>query len=353
MTRRRRGGVRSAKNPWGEEVGQVGVAGRTIWRDPTAMVDTTTLRARRLVLAAGLCALGCAEGNDQPSGSDLGPAPAERIRHEVEADGHPLTVWQKGGEGAAVVLLVHGRTWSTVPDFDLQVPGESLSLMDGLIEEGFVTYGVDLRGYGTTPRDPSGWNTPGRAAEDVAEVLAWIRGRHPEAPVHLFGWSRGSMVSQLTAQRYPDRIDRLVFFGYPHRPGRERPIEEAPGEPARARTTAEAAASDFITPGSISEAAIDAYVEAALLADPVRTDWTAEHEWNELEPSAVAVPTLILQGEHDPLSPSEAQADLFEGLGTADKAWVVIPGGDHAAFLETPRAYFIDVLASFLRAGGH
>ena len=31
-------------------------------------------------------------------------------------------------------------------------------------------YGIDLRGYGETPRDPSGWNTPLRAAADVAET---------------------------------------------------------------------------------------------------------------------------------------------------------------------------------------
>ena len=80
----------------------------------------------------------------------------------------------------------------------------------------------------------------------------------------------------------------------------------------------------------------------------VRADWTASHEWNELDPAAVTVPTLILQGEHDPLSPSEFQAWLFDGLGTSDKTWAVIPGGDHAAFLEAPRPYFLAVLRGFL-----
>lgn len=280
-------------------------------------------------------------------------APAATLQmHTVEVDEHPMAVWQKGASGRhGVVLLVHGRTWSTVPDFDLQVSGEELSLMDGLIEGGFATYGVDLRGYGETPRDPSGWNTPSRAAEDVAAVLAWIRTRHPDSPVHLFGWSLGSMSSQLVAQRYPDRVDRLVLFGYPTRPGATRPIDEPSGDPPRAATTAEAAASDFITPGAISQRAIDAYVAAALAADPVRTDWTAGHEWNELDPAAVRVPTLILQGEHDPLSPSASQALLFEQLGTNDKAWVVIPGGDHAAFLEAPRPYFLAALNAFLARG--
>ncbi|MBT4186176.1 MAG: alpha/beta fold hydrolase [Gemmatimonadales bacterium] len=273
--------------------------------------------------------------------------------HWVSADGHALAVWEKSVAGAdAAILLVHGRTWSTLPDFDLQVPGESLSLMDGLNEENISTYGVDLRGYGETDRDDTGWNTPNRAVADVASVLRWIRERHPDQPVHLFGWSLGSMVSQLTAQRHPDLIDRLVLFGYPTRPGAEQPFQEpSAGPPARA-TTAEAAASDFLVEGSISANAIQAYVEAALDADPVRSDWTSGHQWNDLDPAEVTTPTLVIHGEHDPLAPMAAQAALVEGLGTSDKAWVVVPGGDHAAFLEAPRPYFIAVLGAFLLRGG-
>ena len=60
---------------------------------------------------------------------------AELVRHTVDADGHPLAVWEKSAAGATeAILLVHGRTWSALPDFDLRVDGEDLSLMDGLVE---------------------------------------------------------------------------------------------------------------------------------------------------------------------------------------------------------------------------
>ncbi|NJD20361.1 MAG: alpha/beta hydrolase [Gemmatimonadetes bacterium] len=277
-------------------------------------------------------------------------AQAPPARQTVLSDGHPMAVWEKRpAEAHAAILLLHGRTWSTLPDFDLQVPGESLSLMDGLVELGYAAYGLDQRGYGATPRDASGWLTPDRAAEDLANVLRWIREREGGRPVHLLGWSQGSMVSQLTTQRHPELVDRLVLFGYPFRPGTKPPPEEAAGDPPRRPTTAQAAASDFVTPGSISEAAVAAYVAAALAADPVRADWTASHQRGALAPSRVRPPTLLRKGERDPLAPQEAQAALFEGLGTPDRAWVVIAGGDHAAFLETPRPYFLAVLDAFLR----
>ena len=168
-------------------------------------------------------------------------------RHSVVVDDHPFAVWSRSPQSPRqIMLLIHGRTWSTLPDFDLQVPGEDLSLMEGLVERGIAVYGLDLRGYGETPRDASGWLTPDRAAEDVSQVLAWVRDRHPDLPApYLFGWSYGATVSQLVGQRHPDAMSGLILFGYPLRPG----YDESPDneQPLRAPTTAAAAATTTAT----------------------------------------------------------------------------------------------------------
>lgn len=274
----------------------------------------------------------------------------EPSRHTVSADGHPVAVWEKSADGAReAILLVHGRTWSAIPDFDLQVEGEELSLMDGLVEHGFAVYAVDLRGYGATARDATGWLTPDRAAADVALVLEWIGDqREWRGAPHLFGWSMGSLISQLVAQRNPERLSSLTLYGYPRDPDEVAPADEPGIEPGRVPNTAEAAASDFITPGSISRKAVDAYIALALEADPLKADLRGLDQYNALDPAKVSVPTLVLQGEHDPIAPVENQVKLFTRLGTPHKQWVVIPGGDHAAHLERPRRYFIHAFVSFL-----
>ncbi|MEQ8207202.1 MAG: alpha/beta fold hydrolase, partial [Woeseia sp.] len=218
---------------------------------------------------------------------------ADLQRHTVPADGHPLAVWEKSADGASqAILLVHGRTWSALPDFDLQVDGEDLSLMDGLVAGGYAVYAIDLRGYGESPRDDSGWLTPNRAADDVARVIDWIAGQdRTDGKPHLFGWSMGSTVSQLMAQRHPGKIASLTLFGYWHDLDSRLPADEDGIVPARQTNTAAAAASDFITPGSISQRAIDAYVAAALAADPVRTDVRRMNQYNALDPALVSVPT--------------------------------------------------------------
>jgi pimeloyl-ACP methyl ester carboxylesterase len=253
-------------------------------------------------------------------------------------------MWHKApAQPRRAVLLIHGRTWSGRPDFDLQVPGEARSFMDGLVAQGYAAYALDLRGYGATPRDATGFLTPERAAADVAAALRVIGG----SPV-LFGWSRGSMVAQLTSQRHPELVGALILFGYPADPDRKLPEQPDADAPARKPTTAEAAAEDFIAPGVISKRAIAAYVQAAVAADPVRADWRRESEWNALAPDAVHVPVLLLQAELDPLAKLDAHARLFTRLGTIDRQWVMIPRGDHAALLEDTAPRLIAAIRAFV-----
>jgi pimeloyl-ACP methyl ester carboxylesterase len=286
------------------------------------------------------------------------PVPPER--HVVTVDGHPLTVWSKSPlEPTGAIVLVHGRTWSALPDFDLQVPGpageRSPSLMDALVAEQLAAYAIDQRGYGSTPRDGTGFLTPDRAAADLAAVLAWVRERHSGSPPPVvLGWSLGSLTSQLVAQRHPELLSGLVLYGYPRRPGQQYPPDPVPPpEPLRLPTTAEGAAEDFISPGTISQRAIDAFVRAALAADPVKMDWRAADQWAALDPTAVLTPTLLIHGDRDPYAPVVSQAELFSLLGGPDRTWVILPGCDHAAHLESCAPRFVqEVVALARRAGG-
>ncbi len=288
----------------------------------------------------GLAATAPPDATRSVEGATVAPA-----RLVVTADdGFALTMWRKGPAAPRrSVLLIHGRTWSARPDFDLQVPGEHRSFMDGLVAQGYAAYALDLRGYGATPRDATGFLTPERAAADVAAALRMIGGR----PV-LFGWSLGSKVSQLVSQRTPELVSAVVLFGYPADPDVQIPEGTEISVPARRPTTAVAAAEDFIAPGVISPAAIAAYVKAALAADPVRADWRHEHEWNALAPEAVQVPVLLLQAELDPYAKLDAHARLFTRLGTSDRQWVIIPRGDHAALLEDTAPRMIAAIRAFI-----
>lgn len=275
---------------------------------------------------------------------------AEPTKHTLNVDGHSLALWQKSpSKSRATILLLHGRTYSGLPDFDLQVAGENLSFMDRLTDLGYNVYALDGRGYGESPRDKTGWLTPDRAVRDAIAAIEWIN-KNESSRVHLYGWSYGSMVSQLVAQRRPDLLASIMLFGYPFDPNRH--IKDAsfeyPVDPPRKVNTAKHAASDFIIEGTISHNAIQAYVDQALAADPIRVDFKGLHEWSEMDATKITVPTLLLQAEHDPLAPTVLQMSLFTKIPIAKKWWVVLPNGDHAALLENVSTEMIATMDAFM-----
>jgi pimeloyl-ACP methyl ester carboxylesterase len=278
------------------------------------------------------------------------PALAEPEALTVTADdGHPLRMWRLEAEGPprGSIVLVHGRTWSGLPDFDLRVAEDrSLSLMHQLRARGYVSYALDLRGYGGTERDASGWLEPDRAAQDLAAALATVREREGAAP-DLLGWSYGALVSQLCVQQHPEAARSLILYGYPRDPDVRTPVSTSKGEPARKPNSEAAAVSDFITPGTIADEAIAAYVRASLAADPIKVDWRATHQFDALDSATLTIPTLIIHGVSDPLAQPLWQAKLFTRLEQPDKQWVVIPNADHAAHLEQP-VRFVAALVGFI-----
>jgi pimeloyl-ACP methyl ester carboxylesterase len=281
------------------------------------------------------------------------PAARTPVKHDVVVDGHHFAVWEKrAAQPRAAILLLHGRTWSSLPNFDLQVPGERRSFMDALADAGFDVFALDMRGYGATPRDSTGWLTPNRAVADVEGVLAWMQERTPAAqrlPTYLFGLSRGAMIAAMTAQEKPESLAGVILLGF----GFDPDVQSAPTpgnpRPDRLANTADAAASDFMTRDAFTQATVTAFVRAALRADPILADWKNDNEFNAFRPAQMQVPALLVHGAHDPQAPIAVETKLFSRFGTPDKWWVILPGADHAAHLEKSAVELVRAIVSFTR----
>jgi alpha-beta hydrolase superfamily lysophospholipase len=279
------------------------------------------------------------------------PVSAPALEHfTVSSDGHPMSVWaRRAATPRGAVLFVHGLTWSGRPDFDLQVPGLPRSVLASFAAQGYAAYAIDLRGYGETPRDATGWLTPRRASADVANVLTWIAQQHPRLPAPaLVGWSRGACISMLTAEIQPTAMSALVLFGFVFDPADTFADSETPLEPQHDKNTAENAASDFITPDVTPPVVVKSFVEQALKADPIHIDLKGDGEYNALKPDRVKVPTLVLFGEKDPGISMDDAGKFFAKLGTADRQMVVLPGADHVAHLEDTHDRWVAAIIGFL-----
>jgi pimeloyl-ACP methyl ester carboxylesterase len=284
-----------------------------------------------------------------PAPAKSAATPGSLERFTVSSDGHPIAVWaRRPANSRGALLLVHGLTWSARPDFDLQVPGMQRSVLTSFASQGFAAYAIDLRGYGETPRDPSGWLTPRRSAADVLNVLIWVASQHPSlAKPALVGWSRGAAIAQMVAQAQPSRLSALTLFGFVFDPDAQFIDPPLPEKPAMAKNTAESASSDFVSPKITPPQVVKAYVEQALKADPIRVDLKGDSEFNLLKPAKVTVPTLVMYGQQDVINDQEA-AKFFAALATGDKQLVVLPGADHAALLEDTHDMWIAAIVNFL-----
>jgi pimeloyl-ACP methyl ester carboxylesterase len=271
-------------------------------------------------------------------------------RFTVQSDGHPIAVWaRRPATARGAVLFVHGRTWSARPDFDLQVPKYQRSVLRSFAAQGFAAYALDLRGYGATPRDPSGWLTPKRGASDITNVLVWIAAQHPTLPKPtLVGWSRGAAMAGMVAVTAPQRLSNLVLFGFAFDPELQFGDLGSPDKPEMFKNTAAAAAGDFISPRITPREVVAAFVDQAMKADPILVDLKNDDEFNVFKPALLLTPTLILFGSDDPGVAAEDAGKMFAAMKVADKQLVVLPGSDHAAHLEDTHDAWVASIINFI-----
>jgi alpha-beta hydrolase superfamily lysophospholipase len=280
----------------------------------------------------------------------LADAPPEHLT--VTASGQSLAVWSRRPEHPqGAVVLVHGRTWSARPDFDFEPHAGSRSLLKTLASAGFAAYAVDLPGYGSSPRDPSGWLAPETAVADVEAVLRFVARRHADlrAPM-LLGWSRGSKIAALTATRTTQPLGGLILYAYNLDPAAPPDNGPAAGRAPAAANTATAARVDFVSPAVASPALIQDFADAALAADPIRVDVCCDAQFLAITPESIHVPTLMIHGARDPAFKPVVAAAFFGRLGSPERRWIVVGDGDHAAHLEDTAPEVDGAIVDFIRA---
>jgi pimeloyl-ACP methyl ester carboxylesterase len=306
----------------------------------------------RLLLRAVLLALATSPALS-PAQAPAAQPPIEGHSMFAQRDGLRIHLWQKclpGQETAAakagkVAVLVHGATWSGRPDFDLQI--RDYSLMDALARAGYDVFAIDVHGYGLSDKTDKDWSDTASAALDLDAAVEHVCTLRKVEQVRLLGWSWGSLIAGVYASAHPQRVARLILYGTAWH-GRAR--KDAPVPDTQYRTnTAEGARSDFIE-GQYEPDVVDAYVKAALAADPrspngTLVDWITKMPL--LDPEKITVPTLVLRPDKDFAATPQDLLAFFARLQTADKTYVALPDSGHAAILEKGHRRFQQVVLAF------
>ena len=267
--------------------------------------------------------------------------------HWVRKGGVKLFLWQKtAAQGAArgTLLFVHGSSMASQPTFDLQVPGRPhSSAMEWFAERGFDTWCLDNEGYGRSDKSRPINCDIANGADDLAVASQYILQETKAKKLLVYGISSGALKAALFAQRHPGRVARLALDafvwtgeGSPTLAERRKRLPELAGKNRRPIDRAfvrSIFARDH--PGTADEATIEAFADAILALDDSVPTGTYVDMCSKLplvDPAKLAVPTIVMRGEHDGIAAFDDLLEFFRRLAHPDKQFAVMAGISHASF---------------------
>lgn len=242
------------------------------------------------------------------------------------------------GDGPAVVLLhafpLDRGMWAS------QVAALSVR---------YRVHAVDLFGFGGCELPAGGWGV-----ESMADALAgWILAEKIRTPVVVCGLSMGGYVALAFARRHANHVRALILADTRAEPdtedaraARDRAIEAVRQHGSAAQVEAMlpkvlGATTHAERPGVVSE-----FRRTGLAQDreAVVAGLIALRDRPDARPglAAVDVPTLVVVGDEDTLTPPSAAEALAVGIRGAKL--VVLPNAGHLSNLEAPDAFNAAVL---------
>lgn len=172
--------------------------------------------------------------------------------------------------------------------------------------------------------------------DDVALAAAGVLAEAPER-FGLVGHSLGGIVAMEIVRQAPERVAGLALLNTSARPGSDAQVESWTGLAERVERGEFAAVADELAvatlPGSSSNRAMAETLGAEGLLRQLRAQLSRPDARGHL--SGVRVPTIVVSGEQDTISPVELQREIAGLVPGAEH--VLLPGG-HMSPLEQPAA---------------
>ena len=239
-----------------------------------------------------------------------------QFHHSVESKersiGAPFLL--KGSSRRLGIVLMHGF---------LATPREVLELAKFVHDKGFWVYCVRLRGHGTSPEDLATRN-----GDDWIESvdLGYALLKSICKQVVVGGFSLGGGLALNAAVRLSD-LAGVFAVSPPFR------LLSLPSRLASAVTTWNRAMNTIHWHGATKEY-VDNSSERPLInyqRIPIAALAEMEHFMSDLEQQLpeIKIPTLIVQGDHDPLVDSEGTAHIFNRIGSESKKYLPLDFSRH------------------------
>lgn len=245
------------------------------------------------------------------------------------------------------VVLVHGYA---------EHSGRYASFAEYLAARGFGVYAFDQRGHGNSGGRRVNVRVFREYATDLARYLERVREANPGLPRFLLGHSMGGLTALQLVLEHPHKADGLILSGC-----YVRNALPVPGALVSLAGLVSAVAPELpVQPLDPAVLSRDETVVRAYAADPlvyhgrVKARLGAEllrcGDYLLDRAESVKLPTLILHGGADRLAAMSGSRELYERLGSEDKALKVYDGFFHEILNEPGKEQVWADVVSWLEA---
>lgn len=258
-----------------------------------------------------------------------------------------------------ILFLAHGSSVSSIPTFDLSVPGhDDYSLMDKFAQFGYDVWTMDFEGYGRS--SPSHGNSNiADGVEDLKVASAVVSNETGQSSFFLYGESGGALRAGAFAMVEPERVRRLVLAAFTWTGKGSPTLEKRAANEAYYRTHStrprdrNMIRSIFTRdkPGTSDPAVGEAMANAELKFGDTAPTGTYLDMTTKLPlviPEKLTMPVQILRGQFDGIASEDDVIDFFRHLVVPDRQFVILPGAAHLPSLGLNRAQFWHVMHEFL-----
>lgn len=247
------------------------------------------------------------------------PLPAGGEQGWVEHAGARL--WYAAYGAGPAVFLLHGGLGHS-GNWGYQVPA--------LLAGGYRVVLLDSRGHGRSTRDGQPYSY-----ELMGDDLAAVMDHLGIASAKLVGWSDGACTALCLADRRPQRVEAVLFFGCNMDPSGTKELTDFPPTLQHCiQRHRQNYAALSATPQQF-----DDLMEAVNLMQATQPNYTAQ------DLARIRVPVAVVHAEHDEFIKREHAGYLVQQLPNA--SWELLPGVSHFAPLQRPEL-FNEVVLRFL-----
>ncbi|MEO8669146.1 MAG: alpha/beta hydrolase [Bauldia sp.] len=240
-----------------------------------------------------------------PQSSNTGYAPVNGIKiwYAVFGEGEP-------------VLLVHGGL-ANADYWGNQVP---------VLAKQYQVIVMDSRGHGRSTRDaaPYGYDL---MASDVIALLDYLK----IPKVALVGWSDGGIIGLDIAMKHPERLSKLFAFAANSDPSGVADIASSPVFTAYIARAEKEYEKLSATP-----------TEYQSFLDQIGKMWASQPNWTADDLKKIAVPTWIVDADHDEAIKRENTEFMAAQIPNA--GLLLQPEVSHFSFIQDPEQFTADVL---------